>query len=74
MGDPRVLSAGISEALLATAAGLCVAIPSLFAYRFLRGKVERIVVQMEKEAMKLVDAIESGQGQATEEVRRRASG
>jgi biopolymer transport protein ExbB len=74
MGDPRVLSAGISEALLATAAGLCVAIPSLFAYRFLRGKVDRIVVQMEKEAMKLVDAIESGQGQATEEVRRRASG
>jgi biopolymer transport protein ExbB len=69
-----VLSAGISEALLATAAGLCVAIPSLFAYRFLRGKVDRIVVQMEKEAMKLVDAIESGQGQATEEVRRRASG
>jgi biopolymer transport protein ExbB len=74
MGDPRVLSAGISEALLATAAGLCVAIPSLFAYRFLRGKVDRIVVQMEKGAMKLVDAIESGQGQATEEVRRRASG
>ena len=74
MGDPRVLSAGISEALLATAAGLCVAIPSLFAYRFLRGKLDRIVVQMEKEAMKLVDAIESGQGQATEEVRRRASG
>jgi len=61
MGDPRVLSAGISEALLATAAGLCVAIPSLFAYRFLRGKVDRIVVQMEKEAMKLVEAIESGQ-------------
>lgn len=64
MGDPRVLSAGISEALLATAAGLCVAIPALFAYRFLRGKVERIVVQMEKEAMKLVDAIEAGQGRA----------
>jgi biopolymer transport protein ExbB len=74
MGDPRVLSAGISEALLATAAGLCVAIPSLFAYRFLRGKVDRIVVQMEKEAMKLVEAIESGDARSTEEVRRRASG
>jgi biopolymer transport protein ExbB len=74
MGDPRVLSAGISEALLATAAGLCVAIPSLFAYRFLRGKVDRIVVQMEKEAMKLVEAIESGEERLTEEVRRRASG
>jgi biopolymer transport protein ExbB len=57
-GDPRVLSAGIGEALIATAAGLCVAIPSLFAYRILRGKVNRIVIQMEKEAMKLVDAME----------------
>ena len=74
MGDPRVLSAGISEALLATAAGLCVAIPSLFAYRFLGGKVDRIVVQMEKEAMKLVEAIEAGEERLTEEVRRRASG
>lgn len=65
MGDPRVLSGGIAEALLATAGGLCVAIPSLFAYRFLRGKVERIVVQMEKEAMKLVDAIDAGEKRAS---------
>ena len=57
-GDPRVLAGGIGEALIATAAGLCVAIPSLFAYRILRGKVNRIVIQMEKEAMKLIDAIE----------------
>jgi len=35
-----------------------VAIPSLIAYRFMRGKVERLVVQMEKEAMKLVDALD----------------
>jgi biopolymer transport protein ExbB len=57
-GDPRILSGGIGEALIATAAGLCVAIPSLFAYRVLRGKVNGIVIQMEKEAMKLIDAIE----------------
>ena len=57
-GDPRVLSGGIGEALIATAAGLCVAIPSLFAYRILRGKVNRIVIQMEKEAMKLIDTME----------------
>ena len=57
-GDPRILSGGIGEALIATAAGLCVAIPSLFAYRILRGKVNRIVIQMEKEAMKLIDAME----------------
>ncbi len=49
MGDPRALSGGIAEALIATVAGLCVAIPSLIAYRYLRGKVERIVVEMGEE-------------------------
>jgi biopolymer transport protein ExbB len=58
LGDPRLLSGGIGEALITTAAGLSVAIPSLIAYRFLRGKVERLVIRMEKEAMKLVDALD----------------
>jgi biopolymer transport protein ExbB len=58
-GDPRMLSGGIAEALVATAAGLCVAIPSLILYRYLRGRVERIVVEMEKNALRLVDAVES---------------
>jgi biopolymer transport protein ExbB len=57
-GDPRMLSGGIAEALLATAAGLCVAIPSLVAYRYLRGRVDRIVVEMEKNALRLADAVE----------------
>jgi biopolymer transport protein ExbB len=59
LGDPRTLSGGIGEALITTAAGLTVAIPSLIAYRFLRGKVERLVVQMEKEAMRMVDALDA---------------
>ncbi|HUX73176.1 MAG TPA: MotA/TolQ/ExbB proton channel family protein [Steroidobacteraceae bacterium] len=58
LGDPQILSGGIGEALITTAAGLSVAIPSLIAYRYLRGKVERLVIQMEKEAMKLVDALD----------------
>jgi len=58
-GDPRMLSGGIAEALIATAAGLCVAIPSLIAYRYLRGRVDRIVVEMEKNALRLADAVES---------------
>ncbi len=58
-GDPRMLSGGIAEALVATAAGLCVAIPSLIAYRYLRGRVEGIVVEMEKNALRLADAVES---------------
>jgi biopolymer transport protein ExbB len=57
-GDPRMLSGGIAEALVATAAGLCVAIPSLIAYRYLRGRVDRIVVEMEKNALRLADAVE----------------
>ncbi len=58
LGDPRLLSGGIGEALITTAAGLSVAIPSLIAYRYLRGKVERLVIKMEKEAMRLVDALD----------------
>ena len=59
MGDPRALSGGIAEALIATAAGLCVAIPALIAYRYLRGRVEGIVMEMEKHAIRMADALES---------------
>lgn len=62
MGDPRALSGGISQALIATAAGLMVAIPSVIFYRLLRGKVDRIVVEMEKNAMRMADALESTRG------------
>jgi biopolymer transport protein ExbB len=61
VGDPRALSGGIAEALITTAAGLIVAIPALFAYRYLRGKVDAIVVEMEKDAIKLADAVETAQ-------------
>jgi biopolymer transport protein ExbB len=54
-----MLSGGIAEALIATAAGLCVAIPALISYRYLRGRVERFVIEMEKDAIKLVDAVEA---------------
>ncbi len=57
-GDPRMLSGGIAEALIATAAGLCVAIPALIAYRYLRGRVESFVVEMEKDAIRLADVVE----------------
>jgi biopolymer transport protein ExbB len=58
IGDPAAMAGGIAEALITTAAGLTVAIPALLGYKFLRGRVETLVVQMEKEAMKLVNAIE----------------
>jgi biopolymer transport protein ExbB len=58
VGNPQVLAGGISEALVSTAAGLVVAIPAVIGYRFLRTRVESLVVQMEKEAMKLVQALD----------------
>ena len=61
VGNPGALAGGIAEALITTAAGLSVAIPALIGYRYLRGRVDGLVVQMEKEAMRLVQAIdESG--------------
>jgi biopolymer transport protein ExbB len=57
MGDPRLLAGGISEALITTAGGLAVAIPSFIAYRYLRGKVERIVIDMEKIAVAFADSL-----------------
>ena len=62
VGNPTALAGGIAEALIATAAGLAVAIPATISYRLLRGRVERLVVAMEKEAMKLVHAIEHQPG------------
>jgi len=55
--NPAVLAGGISEALVATAAGLTVAIPALIAYRYLRGRVEGLVVRIEKESMRFIEAL-----------------
>jgi len=73
VGDPRTLSGGIGEALITTAAGLIVAIPALLAYRYLRGAVDFLVVEMEKEAMKLVQAFDQMSVQAPATRRREAA-
>jgi len=57
VGDPTVLAGGIAEALITTAAGLTVAIPALIGYRYYRGHIDALVVTMEKEAIKLVEAL-----------------
>ena len=51
------IAGGISEALITTAAGLTVAIPSLMFYRFFRGRVDQLVVTMEQEALKMMEAL-----------------
>lgn len=58
VGDANLLAGGISEALITTAAGLTVAIPSFFFYRYFKGRVEEYVVSMEEQAINLIEAIE----------------
>jgi len=55
VGNPGVLAGGISEALLTTAAGLTVAIPSLIAARHFRRHIDDLIIFMEQEAIKLVE-------------------
>lgn len=57
VGDPAELAGGISKALITTAAGISVAIPALFFYRYFTGRVDQLVIEMEQEALKLVDAV-----------------
>ncbi len=56
-GNPGVLAHGISVALYNTAFGLIVAIPSMIFYRFYRSKVDTLVVEMEQQAIKLVEIV-----------------
>ncbi|MCH7909422.1 MAG: MotA/TolQ/ExbB proton channel family protein [Candidatus Hydrogenedentes bacterium] len=48
IGDPQVLSDGISKALITTVAGLCVAIPSLAFHSYLSNLVESMAIEMEE--------------------------
>ncbi len=57
VGDPAALAAGISQAMVTTAAGLSVAIVSLIFYRYFRRRIDTIVVEMESEAIKMVDVL-----------------
>jgi len=57
VGNPTVLAGGISEALLTTAAGISVAIPSLMFYRHFQRRVTELANIMEQEALKLVEVL-----------------
>lgn len=58
MANAPQLAGGIAKALITTAAGLIVAIPALFFHRFLQRRVDELVVGMEQEAIKLVEAVQ----------------
>jgi len=59
-GNANALAGVISEALITTATGLAVAIPALVMHRYFTGKIDAIVVGLEQETIKLVDALHSG--------------
>jgi biopolymer transport protein ExbB len=56
-GNASVLAGGISEALITTAAGLSVAIPALIMHRYFVGRIDGIIISLEQETIKLVDAL-----------------
>ena len=60
VGDPQVLAGGISEALITTAAGLSVGIPSLMFHRYFLGKVNELTVAMEQDALRFMEILQSG--------------
>jgi biopolymer transport protein ExbB len=55
--NPQALAHGISTALYNTAFGLVIAIPGMIAYRHFRALVDGLLIQMEQEAVKLVDIV-----------------
>lgn len=57
VGTPATLGGGISEALITTAAGLSVAIPTLLLHKYLTGRVDRITLDMEDKALRVVDLL-----------------
>ena len=55
--DVAQFARGISVALYNTAAGIVVAVPAMIAYRYFRAKVDGILVDMEQQAIKLVEIL-----------------
>jgi biopolymer transport protein ExbB len=54
-GNPALVASGISEALITTAAGMLVGIPSLALYHFFRGRIDYFVFEMEEISLQLLE-------------------
>ena len=57
VGDPQILAGGIYEALITTAAGLSVGIPSLMFHRYFRGRINELTVEIEQQALRLLEVL-----------------
>jgi len=56
-GNPGLVAEGISQALLTTAAGLIVGIPSLALYHFFRSRIDKIVFELESISVNLINSL-----------------
>ena len=56
-GHPEALAGGIAEALIVTAAGLSIAIPTLVVYNFFNSKVDSLVIEMEKNSLRMLSIL-----------------
>jgi len=61
VGDVNQLAGGIGKALVCTATGMIVAIPSLMFHRYFRGVIDNYVIEMEAEASRLADVLSARQ-------------
>ncbi len=59
IGNADVLSSGIAEALITTASGLVIAIPTLVFYRYFLYNSKILVMEMEETSLSLLDEIEN---------------
>lgn len=57
VGNPADLAGGISQALVTTAFGISIAVPALIFHRHFRGKINDYAVDMEKEAVKILEIV-----------------
>ena len=57
LGRPELLASGIGQALLTTAAGLCVAVPALIAQLYFSGRVDRLIMELDSLGQQVVEAI-----------------
>ncbi len=58
VGDVNQLAGGIGKALVCTSTGMIVAVPALMAHRWLRGRIAGYIVDMEHEAIQLLDVLD----------------
>lgn len=72
MGRADQLAHGISEALIATASGLTIAIPALVLYLYFTGRVDAIVIELDELGQQLADII-AGDSMERTPARRRAA-